>query len=459
MVASVACTADHVLGELTSPFVAVGSPCGAFVAGDDFPICAATYLSGKGNEPTAAVAIGADRAVVVGGSMEGQDLGATTTSFPVKGTGVGTVVRLRADGREVLSVSRLGDNLLDLKVAPTTGSIVVLGTPFGVAALSADAKTLLWQKPQAGVRLAVAPDGLVAVLETSPAQVTLLDARGAPLLRFPVPGDGVVPSDIAVHGPTQTIIVTGQQPAGATPQPLLLGLDFKGNVKWRNYAWSENELRAKNLVASTRGVRVVLGADDRLYYVGESHGGNTTHGKDPRDLAVNASVQSQDAYDSPYDTAQYILFWGRFRPDDGRFEGGEFLLARAMMKGPGGTGASVHPESIAADEKGNVIVGGTLDCCVQGYSRKTLRGVSVAPGDSDAFVTLFTADGRRRLAWTTFGAPATSNGVALRAGVGAVVSLQPRASSDKARLFTVDAVQAAPGGGDSDIHLVVFPAP
>lgn len=460
LAAVASCSASHVVGEVAGGAGTVAKappPCDMFAAGEVMAVCAATYLSGKGPEPAAAVAIGVDGAVIVAGALGATEFpGATTVSLP--GAGNGTLLRLRPDGRAVQSITRLGEAVADVEVEPRTGILAVVGAPFGVAVLSPEATRVLWQRQIQALRVSIGADGTVAVLEGDRAFVSVLDGKGALLGRFALPS-GAVGADVAVHARSQTVVVTGRVPAGMTLQPILNAHRYTGEPKWKSYGFTEADISARSLRASTRGIRVVIGADDLLYYLGESHGGNTVHGKNPRDLDVSADLRSQDPYDQPYDTGLYILFWGRFRPEDGRFEGGEYLLTRER----GSTkGQSVHPEDLAADDKGNVLVGGNLRCCIQGADRRRLRDVPVPPvtgGDPDAFVMLSSADRRSRLLWTTFGAPAVTTGVAMRGGTAAMVAWQEKAFSDKARLITIDALQPAPGGGGGDTYVAVFPTP
>lgn len=453
------CTGHHVLGEINgAPPAASGPPCGAFVPGDNVFLCAATYLAGRGNEPPAAVALGRDGTVLVAGAFEGVEFpGATTVTFP--GGAAGGIVRLKPDGRQVISVTRLGDVIVDVDVDPATGNLAVAGAPFGAALLAPDATRVIWQKPATQpLRVAAGKDGTVAVLEGDRANVSVFRPDGTPAGRFGLQLDMVVGADLAVHGASQTIVVTGRVPAGTATQPFLFGYRYTGEIKWRSYAWRETDIRPRSLGASTRGIRVAIGGDDLLYYLGESHGGNTVHGKDPRDLDRSAENRTQDAYDTPYATRLYILYWARFRPEDGRFEGGEYLLTRGRGV-QGENGESVNPEAIAADEKGNVLVAGKLACCIQNSDKKKIRDMPVTPAEPDAFVMLSSADRRSRLLWTTFGGPGIATGVAIGQGTAAVVAFQEKAYSDRARLITVDAIQPAPPGGEADTYLAVFPVP
>jgi hypothetical protein len=207
-----------------------------------------------------------------------------------------------------------------------------------------------------------------------------------------------------------------------------------------------------------------MGRDDRLYYAGESHGGNTTHAYQPRDLAQKASLRSYDAYTTPYDVGPAtVLFVARFRPADGALEVGQMHLAR-VTGGKPASGQSMSPLAIAADERGNVIVGGAQRCCMLDQDRKTVAGTKIASADpdADAFALVISADFGRRMLWTTFGrgGAARAVGVALAHGVAAMLAAQDQAAAAKAPLVTTpQAVQLAPGGGAMEAYLALWSAP
>ena len=141
-----ACRERHVVGEIDGAGGAGGhgpvSSCGTFVAGDDLRVCAASYLSGRGAEAAATVDFESDRTIVIAGSDDGVDFGKTPVSL--LGGGTGTLVRLRADGHAVLSLTRIGQGLVDMEVDVATGRIAVAGPPFGVASLQPDGSAVVW---------------------------------------------------------------------------------------------------------------------------------------------------------------------------------------------------------------------------------------------------------------------------------------------------------------------------
>lgn len=460
-----ACRVEHILGVVNGEQNGDGglganqsAPCGLAVSSSDFLPCVATYLCGKGAEPGAAIDVGRDGQVVVAATLDGVDLGPVKdTRELIRGAGAGALVRLAHDGRSVSSVWRLGDSLLDMDVDPNRGTIVVVGSPFGVAAVRPDGE-VLWDAPIFGGRVAVGSDGTVAVLDEKSATVTVLDWTGLVQRKITI-GDGAAATDVAVHGGSATVIVTGSVPAGTIRQPLLSGYGYDGKLKWKDYAWSETAVGSHH--ASTSGVRVAIGRDDRLYYAGESHGGNTTHSYNPRAIAENAPLRSFDgAYTTAYDVGPaMVLFIGRFRPADGVLEVGLMHLTRLAGAKP--TAQGMNPLAIAADERGNVIVGGTQRCCMSEQDKKTVRGTKLGRADPDAFVLQIRSDFSGRTLWTTWsqGSPASTVGVAMARGVAAASLLQDQASAAKAPLITVDAFQVTPAGGASDGFVSVWSAP
>jgi hypothetical protein len=471
------CDTRHVLGVLPldggagvggaggtgAPGPAAAPPCGPFVPGHDLAVCASSFLGGGAGESAPSVVVGAGALVV--GLTTDADLGVTPRVL--LGGGAGAVLRLRYDGRQALSLTRLGETVRALAVEPGRGRLAALGAPFGLAVLGPDAGQVLWQRPVAGTRVAFGADGTVAVLDAARAEVTLFGADGAPQGtidlradgRFdPTQAAGLQAADVAVHGSSRTVVVTGSTPAGTTRQPFLFAYGYDGQARWRNYGWKEGEPGADR--ASTRGVRVTIGLDDRLYYAGESNGGNTTHGHHPRRLGEEAATAKGDEFHIPYNTATTVLFVGRFRPDDGAFELGQFLLARDPPTA-NGRGDAVSALAIAADEGGRVLVGGRMNCCTKDAARKAIRGTSVMPGPGDAFVVLWAPELRTRHVWTTFsrGGPAETTGVALSRGVAVMVAAQERAAAAAGGLVTHEALQARPGPAAVQNYFAVWSAP
>jgi hypothetical protein len=455
-----ACRQRHIVGEITAQGGGVDgstgmSSCGTFASGDDLRVCAASYLSGRGAEAAASVDLAPDGTLLVAGSDEGVDFG--TAPVALLGGGNGTLFRLRADGHAVLSLTRIGTGLVDMEVDPSSGRIAVAGPPFGVASLQADGAAVAWTAAGAADRVS-AGGGLVATLGAG--MVSVFDAGGAALGRFAVTSDVALPSDVAVHPATQSVMVVGWSSAGAVDQPVLASYAFSGTRRWLNWGWAAGAAVAAGVPAPSRAVRVATGRDGKIYVLGQAEGGDTVFTKLPRDLAQPAPNVVIDDYSSISNAGNAILAYvARIDPGNGNLEVGQFLVTRDAANG--NRAQDLFPGAVAADEHGTVIVGGSLLCCLDRQSQKTFAGAALAPAVPDAFLAILAVDFVSRIAWTTMGTggAATVVGVALAARTGALVALQDPAESARGPLITVDPLQPAPAGGGADTYFAVFPTP
>ncbi len=452
-----ACEASHTLGSASLP----ASTCGTFAPGPNLQVCAATYLTGATIQG-GGVAVGRDGAVIVAThATVNAGLSADVRRELIAG-GEGVIYRLNSSGTKAVSETRLGAALFDLELAASTGTIYVAGAPFGVAALSSDANRLLWRFDFAADRLGVGADGSVAAVQTSSGRVVVLNDQGQRLAEFSARSGGTV-SDVAIHTPSGTVIVVGALPAGASQTPLFDGHNFDGSVRWQNYGWSSTLLAQHQLGASTRGLRVTTGADGRLYYLGESHGGNTVHGFLPRDLSQRAPIVGGSAFHTPFNTNRFVSFVGKFDPVTGMLETSQYLLARDPDGTANAKGVDTFAQAIAADERGYVLVGGQQACCGPQPNDMQVAGQAIIPAVEglDAFAVLLPPSLASSTVWTTWaqGGSASLLGVALgpeRAVWGASQSAIAAATGP---MVTQRALQSTPPAGPSASFVAVWPRP
>jgi hypothetical protein len=437
--------------------------CGPYTPGDDLHVCTATYLGGSGADHIGGLDIAPDGAVVLGGAIEGTDLGASAVTL--QNGGAGAVVRLSPTGRSILSLTRVGASVTDLEVSRADGSIAVSGD-FGVALLDASASALLWSHDLGGAasRVAVGSDGTVAALAGG--TVSVFSAKGDALGTFS-PG-GTARNDVAVDGASQSVFVTGyrQDDGGACTQyksTFVVSFGYDGVKKWTNYSWTHDDVGASGDCADSEGKALAMGGDGKLYYAGKSDGGNTVHQKDPRDLAKPAPNVASDQYNTPYGFkgANSIGYYARFDAATGMIEKGQFVVAR---KGSDASaeGNAATPDAIAADEVGNVFVAGSSAYQIESHDQKTINGIAVGSYVAyEAFALVVSADFTERLTWTVFtkSGPASSKAIAARLGIAAFGAEQSDTQLAKGTLITVDALQGEPFGGASEAFLSVWPAP
>lgn len=413
---------------------------------------ASTYLGGLPADLVSAVDLAPDCAVVVGGQISGTDFGIRPTVL-FGGTS-GAVLRLDSKGQRVLSLTRLGQVVNDLEVRRKGGQIAVAGD-FGLALLSPDGKSALWSVTDQGPagRVAVGNDGTVAALFGKTLSVYDSSGKAVGSRSF---GDSAV-NDVAVDDLSQTVFVTGfaQRDGGPCSElqvAWVRAYDYSGQIlRWRAYDWTYAEVAAaSNSCADTRGIRVAMGRDGKLYFAGESAGGNTIYRYEAQSLAKPAANVKYDPFTDAYNTASnHITYYARFEPASGQQGAGQILLARLGT----GKGNTIRPLALAADEAGRVYVGGVAACCIANRQAGGLKlNGETLPDYSggDAWVFVASPDLRSRLLWMVWnkGGKGEVRGLAAGGGIavmGAVVGQVP--------FHTWQAVQDAAAGG----YLSVWP--
>ena len=375
------------------------------------PLVTAGYLgTGLGADRQQAVAIAPDGSILVAGRVAADGLRGAY-AMPLLGGGTGTVVRLSSDGRQVLSATRIGQEVSDLAVAPDGGAVIV--GDFGVAVLHPDGKTLRWRAPldppavPTVRRVDVDEQGRVGVVSGN--VVSTFSPSGQPLGEWPV--SGTVLQDIVMHGPSDSVIVTGYQQrrlldGRSVEVALIESSDLSGRLRWRDYGFEDAVLA--RLPASTRGLRLALGEDGLLYFLGQSQGYRSVFTRDPQDHRRTLQLVAPDPYHrpDPYGSGP-ALFYARLAPYSG-----EVLAAQSAHLG--GREAALVGQAIAADELGQIYLAGVAGCCIPARNRAVLGGSPVTPFQGqDVFVMVVSGDLRQRLTWVPLGGVGTVGGIAV----------------------------------------------
>lgn len=408
---------------------------------------AATHLGAAQADEGTAVDVALDGTLVLGGILPGYTAPVDVTTL-LNGT-AGAIVRFDRSGREVLSVTRIGASVNDLEIGP--GGMIVVCGDFGIAALDATASELLWSAaPGVGKRCAVGSDGTAALLVGNTAYA--YDAEGGALGNWPVAGSTA--NDIAVDGANEQVIATGfTQVSGNLQHPYIRGYSYNGDLRWRSYDFP-NQVDA--LTADTRGERIAIGRDGKLYFTGSINGGTgvSVLSRDPKNAAsgVGDRTVQTDNYTRPTNVGSVKMLWfGRFNPADGALELGQSVLTRLSS----GRGNSIGGEAITADVDGTVYIAGGASAAIANRDQITISGTQIGPyGATDAYVLVVSPDFRQRKHWVAFAGPEGGrggvNGIAVRDGAAALA-----ATLNSGAFVTRNAVQPAPGG-DTDAYLAVW---
>ena len=426
-----------------TPPVETLAECGAFEGGDDLRVCTATYLGDEGE--VVSVAIAANGEVILGRN-------APTARLEI----------YAPTGSELRRAVELEGRLVAMAADGSTDQVALVVEREGLEVIVKDlaGEEVFRRQVPAGISAVAYDRGLIALLAGE--EVTIWGEAGEELEELGrVELAGRALRDVAVHGELELIYVTGfRQVSGNLQQPFLMAYSPRGERQWTNWDWSEEE--AGQWSSDTRGTAVGIGRDRKLYYVGESHGGVTTHFRDPRDIAEEAPILRRDPYSQSHNWngAAPLGFVARLDPSTGEMEGGQLLAVRLSD----GRGNGVSPRFVTATEEGVILLGGSSACCIERWDEKTVAGQAAMPGyGGGQWAMALSPEFDERYFWTTFhgGAPGVQlQGLDARGPVMVVAHNQrgEEGAAIEVPMITSQALHHEPAGSSAG-HLVIFPAP
>ena len=352
---------------------------------------AASYLGGISDaEDVRGSVIQRNGAIVLGANLGAVSFpgvvpkllnGATTTS-------PGCLLKLTADGKTVLALTRLATRVTDLTRDSTDNLYLAAGAD-GMLKLNIAADTILWKKTMPAGRYVwrvdAGPGGTNMYLSStstdpdaqlSGTEIKVQDANGVQLGNF-----GAVSQysgDVVVDEASGTAIAVGfrnfnaQTNAGRLPVyvPVIRGMSFDcATTKYVTYNWEADSLLAngtrnprwvnapENNMADVRAFRASLGLDGKLYVAYEVAGGNHLLRYSPFNISERVTIVGGDNFSSFSNSNTEIkLFAGRYEPATGQYLLGQQFTARL----PNTRANTVFSKygAIAADEDGRTYVTG-----------------------------------------------------------------------------------------------------
>ncbi len=412
----------------------------------------ATYLGTGKDDAANAIDIGAGCTVVIGGAFTGDLLAKATSLAGASAKQTGAVLRLDSTGRKLLSAARVGGTVNDLEVGRTSGDIAV-ATDAGVRVLDPTAASVRWLTSAAASRVAIGDNGTVAALTGT--TVTVYDSTGK--VTGTVKLDGKTVNDVAVDDRTGKVFVTGFTQYGGPCQqvqiPFVHAYNSAGAQQWKLYDFGPNDLG--DLCADSRGDRVSIGRDGKLYFAGEMAGGNTVFNKDGKSTTKDGPNVGYDKFTQTYNTkSSHLTYIARLDSATGAVVAGQSLITRIDVKGDQGN--TIKPLAITADAQGRIYAGGVAAYQIADRPKDTLNGHTLkAYAGGDAWLLITSPDLTTRLLWTAFndGGTGEIRGVTTSGAIAAVAG-----RADSAPLYTNQPVQtsAAPTAGAG--YAAVLPA-
>ena len=427
---------------------------------NDLPAHFATYLAGPGVDDVVAVAITPAANVVVAGRLQDIALGGRRIDLL---DGPASVLILSPDGRPILSHTRVGNQLTDMAVSSGSGRIAIAGD-LGVAVLSGDASEFIWRDnlPMKASRVAIGSDDSVALLDGK--RVSLYDPEGRRLGRVDL--DHAVVTDIEVDSENRLIFVTGFNNVRdvnslAVQSAFVEAWDFNMNRVWKNWGYAGAELG--NRTADTHGLRLTIGLDGELYFLGEAAGGDSLFLKHPTTPAREGMLIFSDRYNTPVGPGRAVIaFFARLDPVTGRLKKAQYAFPRLGPDKLNRTNTFL-PRAIAADELGNVFIGGVSGLGIPDRDKQTIAGTAVGTYGGDPTLLVVSADFQRRIRWTTLtaggiGSHTRIDSIGVAHGL-AVAGVTVRGG----RLITIDPIVDKPDGGlspkQTDGYVILWRAP
>src|SRR5262249_13133757 len=128
------------------------------------------------------------------------------------------------------------------------------------------------------------------------------------------------------------------------------------NDVWTAYDWPGQAVADRRLMADTRGCRLAVGPDGKLYLAGESFGGNPILARGSRDLDENLPMPKGDKYHSAVNTrANPIAFLAPLDPKTGK---AAFFFSSAEDVREPGRDFNRAPYAAAVEARGSVLSAG-----------------------------------------------------------------------------------------------------
>jgi PKD repeat protein len=387
--------------------------------GSEFGISMSSQLGDAGDtESVRGTRILSDGSIVLAANIGSATPGGTSPAV-MSETGAssasgGAIIHISADGKSVLSALRIADEVVDLSIDDNNQLYIAAGYD-GLIQMPTPT-TFGWQRLNGNYvhRVDAGGDGQSAALVPGNVSNRENNAGGGRIYHHAQ--DGTLLNDfsgtqntldIAIDTERQSIYLTGWRQLGGIWGPsdqcsggtntrfpvqiaYLRACAFNGSIKWHSYSWDREttpgvdtnpcpffdpaypELsvemlnpawlnRYTNNMADTRGIRIILGDDGKLYAGFEAAGGNHIFRYDPYDLSRSVDIVGGDGWHSFTNTgSSHKTFVGKYDPETGNYLQGQQLNTIILnANGPGANGLGLKEGDLYADADGRLFVAGS----------------------------------------------------------------------------------------------------
>ncbi len=424
-----------------------------------YNVVSSSFISDNSNtDQVTGSRIQSDGTVVLGVNTTATSVGGIAASYLNGATSAsaGTVVRLNSAGDKVLSVTKVGAKVLDLAIDASNNIYAALGTG-GFVKLNSVAEALVYQRANGGNcrRIDAGNGGAVVALNNTggdAGKIYVYNAAGTEL--YNTDGKNFT-QDVAINDDLQLFYSIGYRNANTACNPVqicyMIARNFSGTEVWRNYDWAANLLDdcdgtpRDNNMADTRGYRITMGEDGKLYGAFECAGGNHIFRYNPKDLSKSVTVVGGDAYFSFYNTRdEHKTFFARFDASTGNYLLGQQFCARPSGTSGPANAVRIKDGEIRADANGRVYIGG-----VAGDGLPLTFDVPEAGNTTGgAFLMVVSSDFTSRLFVTRLYSGEV-NAIDTRT-ISGKVSAVLGGKTDDGKLYLKNAIQSSPLGGPQE---------
>lgn len=288
------------------------------------------------------------------------------------------VLLVSGDGKQLLAITRLPGRIHDLALDGSDAIYLAAGDA-GLIKLSPSAGKVIWSDTGSGpctrVDAAITDaDSDVAAFfgtEESTGNVLVKSSGGKTLGSFK---GHQKTKDLAIDPRSRRVFLTGfkndrgngtpgSKWANGAPVQVayLLARDYGGSQIWKAYDWPGKQVGyidgGLSSMADTRGLRVTLGQDGKLYAAFMAAGGDHIFRYDGLDFGSKARVVGGDKFSEFYNSAsEHKGLYGQFDPGTGKALAIQQFTAR-LDSGKANTAWS-DQGAIAADEQGRIYATG-----------------------------------------------------------------------------------------------------
>jgi Secretion system C-terminal sorting domain/Bacterial Ig domain len=347
----------------------------------------ATLLGGSSNsDEVRASVIQTDGTIVLAANISDASLPNVTPTLlnNTTSTTSGSIIRLTADGKTVLSVTKLATQITDMSVDSLDNLYIAAGSA-GAFKLNKTATQIVWQQslPKFAHRIDAGKAGKSIVLSATEIDADDETLTGAAVNIYDVDGSSLAQlgatsqytTDVAIDEASGTAISIGfknfNTSDGVGGQslpvyvPVIRGFSFDGVQKYVAYDWSSDVNsprwlnRSANNMADVRAVRCTMGKDGKLYVMHEVYGGNHCLRYSPFDILQTVPIVAGDMYFNFANTGTRVkVFVGRHEAGTGAYIAGQQFTARINAPLNIDNTVFVRRGAIEADAEGRVFITG-----------------------------------------------------------------------------------------------------